>query len=143
MRRQSSPRYAARACLLLLLSIGVPLAGAEKSGPARSPGDWPEWGGSSLRNNVSDAKDLPHEWDPGRFDFRTGQWQGESAQHIKWVARLGSESYGSPVISGGKLFCATNNGGGYLERYPADVDLGCLLAFSQADGTFLWQHSAE
>ena len=143
MRRESPPRYAIRACLLLLLSIGVPVVGAEKSGSDRSPADWPEWGGSSLRNNVSDAQDLSHEWDPGRFDFRTGRWKGESAQHIKWVARLGSESYGSPVISGGMLFCATNNGAGYLERYPADVDLGCLLAFSQADGSFLWQHSVE
>ena len=28
------------------------------------------------------------------------------------------------------MFCATNNGAGYLKRYPATVDLGCLLCFS-------------
>ena len=143
MRREAPARYDIRAGLLVILLAGVPVAGAEESGPARSPDDWPQWGGSSLRNNVSEAANIPAEWDPGRFDFRTGQWQGESAENIKWVAKLGSESYGSPVISGGKVFCATNNGSGYLERYPEDVDLGCLLAFSQADGQFLWQHSAE
>ena len=29
------------------------------------------------------------------------------------------------------------------KRYPADVDLGCLLCFDDADGKFLWQHSSE
>lgn len=143
MRREAPTRYDIRACLLLILLVGVPVTGAEESGSAGSPADCAQWGGSSLRNNVSKAANIPAEWDPGRFDFRTGQWQGESAENIKWVAKLGSESYGSPVISGGKVFCATNNDSGYLRRYPADVDLGCLLAFSQADGRFLWQHSAE
>jgi outer membrane protein assembly factor BamB len=92
---------------------------------------------------VSPATGLPAKWDVGRFDRRTGQWLGESAKNVKWVARLGSESYGSPLIAGGKLFCATNNEAGYTARYPAKVDLGCLLAFQQADGAFLWQYSAE
>ena len=34
---------------------------------------------------------------------------------------------------------ATNNAAGYLARYPAGVDLGCLLAFRRSDGGFLWQ----
>lgn len=115
---------------------------------AAQPGDtakesWLQWGGSSERNNVSGAKDLATEWNVGEFDATTGQWQRESAKHIKWVARLGSESYGSPVIAAGKAFCATNNGAGYLKRYPASVDLGCLLAFRQDNGQFLWQFSSE
>ena len=106
--------------------------------------DWPQWGGSPARNNVAEAAaGLPWEWDVGRFDYRSGQWQSESAKNIRWVARLGSESYGSPVIAGGKVFCATNNGAGLLARYPAKVDLGCLLAFDAADGRFLWQFSSE
>ncbi|HEX7447428.1 MAG TPA: PQQ-binding-like beta-propeller repeat protein, partial [Pirellulales bacterium] len=52
-------------------------------------------------------------------------------------------SYGNPVVADGKVFVGTNNGGGYLKRYPADVDLGCLLCFDEADGHFLWQHSSE
>ncbi len=47
------------------------------------------------------------------------------------------------MIAGGKAFIGTNNGGGRLLRYPATVDLGCLLCFRAADGEFLWQHSSE
>lgn len=104
---------------------------------------WPQWGGSAARNSVSDARHLPYEWTVGEFDPQSGAWLSGNAKNIRWVAQLGSESYGSPVIAQGKVFCATNNGGGRLARYPAEVDLGVLLCFQQADGQFLWQHSCE
>ena len=63
--------------------------------------------------------------------------------NIKWVARLGSQTYGNPVVAGGRVWVGTNNGAGYLKRYPADVDLGCLLCFDESDGRFLWQASSE
>jgi len=105
--------------------------------------DWPQWGGSPARNNTPDGKNIPVEWNVGKFDHQTGRWLGDSANNVLWVARLGSRTYGSPVVSGGKIFCATNNGAGYLKRYPADVDLGCLLCFRQGDGRFGWQLSRE
>ncbi len=37
----------------------------------------------------------------------------------------------------------SNNGAGYLARYPASIDLGVLLCFDEKDGKFLWQHSNE
>lgn len=117
--------------------------GQDQRREAVSGGEWAQWGGSPCRNNAPQATNLPARWNVGEFDHRTGEWSAASAKNIKWVARLGSESYGSPVISGGKVFCATNNGAGYLDRYPASVDLGCLLAFAQSDGRFLWQHSSE
>ena len=30
-----------------------------------------------------------------------------------------------------------------MKRYPANVDLGCLLCFDEKTGKFLWQHSSE
>jgi len=105
--------------------------------------EWPQWGGSPARNNAPDEKNLPTEWDVGDFDYKTGRWISDSAKNILWVARLGSQSYGTPVIAGGRIFCATNNGAGYLPRYPAEVDLGCLLCFRQSDGRFGWQLSRE
>jgi len=107
------------------------------------PAEWPQWGGSPARNNAPDEKNLPTEWNVGDFDYKTGRWLSDSAENILWVARLGSQSYGTPVIAGGKVFCATNNGAGYLQRFPADVDLGCLLCFRQKDGRFGWQLSRE
>ncbi len=105
--------------------------------------DWNQWGGSPIRNNVSPAKNIPAEWSPGEFDATTGAWQPETSENVAWVAPLGSQSYGNPVVAGGKAFVGSNNGKGWLQRYPAEVDLGCLLAFDITDGSFLWQDSSE
>ena len=111
--------------------------------PAPDTGEWPQWGGSPARNNASFGKDIPVTWDLGKFDQKTNRWLGSPDRQVRWVARLGSETYGSPVVADGKVFCGTNNGAGYLARYPANVDLGCLLCFHAANGRFLWQHSCE
>ena len=113
-------------------------------GPANQGrhGDWPQWGGSPSRNNVSQAIGLPSRWDVGKMDRATGRWTGASRE-IRWAARLGSECYTTPVVSDSRVFCATNNDGAYLARHPASVDLGVLLCFDRAGGRFLWQHSAE
>jgi outer membrane protein assembly factor BamB len=109
--------------------------------PARSA-DWPQWGGSPARNNASPAKGLPVRWDVGKTDSKSARWLGSPDKQILWVAHLGSESYATPVVSGDKVFCATDNAG-YSPRYPASVDLGCLVAFARKDGSFLWQLSRE
>ncbi|MFM7184801.1 MAG: PQQ-binding-like beta-propeller repeat protein [Planctomycetota bacterium] len=105
--------------------------------------EWNQWGGSPSRNNVPQAANLPLEWAPGEFDPDTGAWDPKTAKNVAWVAALGSQSYGNPVIADGKAFVGTNNGKGWLERYPPAVDLGCLLAFDAKDGSFLWQDSSE
>ena len=94
------------------------------------------------RNNVSPAKGLAVEWSVGQFDRNTDQWLGKGSKNIRWAARLGKDGFGSPIVAAGKVFCASNNEAGYLPRYPAAVDLGCLLCFDRASGRFLWQHSA-
>ncbi|MHB8957403.1 MAG: outer membrane protein assembly factor BamB family protein [Pirellulaceae bacterium] len=93
--------------------------------------DWPQWGGSPSRNNVPEGKGLPVNW-----DINTGE-------NIKWSVGLGSETYGNPVVANGKVYVGTNNGAGYLERYPNRIDLGVLLCFEEETGKFLWQHSSE
>ena len=111
--------------------------------PAVTAAEWNQWGGSPQRNNTPVAEGLPVEWEPGEFDFDTGVWDSASSENVLWVAPLGSQSYGNPVVAGGKVFVGTNNGKGWLDRYPAATDLGCLLAFDVADGSFLWQDSSE
>lgn len=93
--------------------------------------DWPQWAGSHYRNNVTDQEGVPTEWDV------------TEGKNVRWSMELGSETYGNPVIANGLVYVGTNNGAGYLERYPSDVDLGVLLCFDEKDGTFLWQHSNE
>jgi len=121
-------------------SVSLALVTMALAAPAA---DWNQWGGSPQRNNTPQAMNLPVEWAPGEFDFDTGAWKPETSQNVLWAAALGSQSYGNPVVAGGKVFVGTNNGKGWLERYPAATDLGCLLAFDVKDGSFLWQDSSE
>ncbi len=95
------------------------------------PGDWPQWGGSPSRNNTPGGKNIATKWDT------------KSGENIKWVAQLGSQTYGNPVVANGHVYVGSNNGAGYLKRYPAKVDLGVLLCFDESTGDFLWQHSSE
>ncbi len=128
--------------LLLLGVCGVGLGAREPASAADTAAAWPQWGGTPARNNVAEAGRLPVRWDVGKRDRKSGQWSG-ATKEIRWVARLGSECYSTPVVAGGRVFCGTNNHAAYLARYPASVDLGCLLCFEVADGRFLWQHSVE
>jgi hypothetical protein len=58
--------------------------------------DWPQWGGSSSRNNVASVAGLPQSWKCGSFDRKTGAWDARGAENIRWVAKLGSQGYASP-----------------------------------------------
>ncbi|WP_425615652.1 PQQ-binding-like beta-propeller repeat protein [Anatilimnocola sp. NA78] len=112
--------------------------------PVVKKGDWGQWGGTSMRNNVPVTDiEVPLEFAPGTFDRKTGEWQKSKAKNIKWVATLGSQTYGNTVVGSGKVLLGTNNSNGYIKRYPGDTDLGCLVCFDEKDGKFLWQHSSE
>ena len=134
----------ALSCGMIALAFGTDVRSADKAAPNPTaetlqwiskmkvkPHDWPMWGGSPSRNNTPDGKNIATEW-----DTKTGK-------NIKWVAQLGSQTYGNPVVANGKVYVGTNNGAGYLKRYPAKLDLGCLVCFDEATGKFLWQHSSE
>ncbi|MSR56680.1 MAG: serine/threonine protein kinase [Planctomycetaceae bacterium] len=95
------------------------------------PDDSPQFGLSYYRNNVTAASNIPTTWDTA------------SGKNVKWTAKLGSQTYSSPVIANGKVFVGSNNGSGYIKRYPSRVDLGVMLCFDAETGKFLWQHSNE
>src|SRR3954449_3473110 len=88
-------------------------------------GDWPMWGGTPDRNMVSNMKGLPTSWDV------------KTKKNVKWVAELGSQAYGNPVVASGMIFVGTNNEG---PRDPnVKGDKGVLMAFRESDGQFMWQ----
>jgi outer membrane protein assembly factor BamB len=124
-------------------AAGKPAAAEAPSDADKPNVDWPQWGGSAQRNNTPVGKDIPTEWEIGEFDYKTGAWDPTDAKNIKWVAKLGSQTYGNPVVSNGKIFVGTNNGGEWIKRYKPGTDLGCMLAFDIKDGKFLWQHTTE
>ncbi len=105
-------------------------------------GDWPMLGGSPHRNNTA-AGSVPDHWKAGDIERRTRRWLNDEAQNVRWVAKIGTQSFGSPVIANGKVYVAGNNGAAHLARFPANVDLGCMFCFSEKDGQLLWQYSSH
>src|SRR3954464_4068130 len=93
-------------------------SGRTKSNAATA--DWAQWGGSPVRNNTPEGHNIPTTWNIGKIDYRTGTWDKSTAKNVKWVAKLGSQSYGNPVVGDGKVFMGTNNGAGHLKRFPPD-----------------------
>src|SRR5262245_51370966 len=118
-------RPAALMCALLLLTVAVYCLAPSASASDPGTGDWPMWGGTPDRNMVSNMKGLPTSWDV------------KTKKNIKWVAQLGSQSYGNVVVSGGMVFVGTNNEG--LRDPKITGDKGVLMAFRESDGQFMWQ----
>src|SRR6188508_2159351 len=113
-----------RTALISAAAIAVAFAGAVRIGASDpNTGDWPMWGGTPDRNMISSAKGLPTEWDV------------KTKKNVKWVAELGSQSYGNPVVAGGMVFVGTNN---EKARDPQQGgDRGVLMAFRESTGEFL------
>lgn len=94
---------------------------------AGDPGtnSWPMWGGTPDRNMVSSMKGVPSKWDVAK------------KENIKWVAQLGSQSYGNPTVGGGVILVGTNNES--LKDPKIKGDKGVLMAFRESDGSFMYQ----
>src|SRR5262245_5955973 len=80
-------------------------------------GDWPMWGGTPDRNMISNMKGLPTTWDL------------KTKKNVKWVAELGSQTYGNAVVAGGTVFVGTNNEG--LRDPKITGDKGIVMAFRE------------
>jgi outer membrane protein assembly factor BamB len=114
-----------RAILLALICLPISLWVLFASDPGT--GDWPMWGGTADRNMLSVMKGIPTTWDL------------KTKKNVKWMAQLGSQSYGNPVVAGGQVYAGTNN---ELVRNPKEPgDRGVLMCFRESDGKFLWQQA--
>src|SRR4051794_35721403 len=87
--------------------------------------DWPMWLQTPDRHNVATETGAPTDWDV------------ESNKNIKWSAKLGSYSFGNPIVTGGLVIVGTNNEG---RRDPkVQGDASCLMIFDEKTGKFLYQ----
>ncbi len=118
-----------RTTFLWIPTAGLCWLGAVVMASDPGTGAWPMWGGTPDRNMVSQMRGAPVDWDI------------ETKKNIVWVAALGSQTYGNPVVSGGKVFVGTNNEALRDPNQPGDR--GVLAAFRESDGAFLWQHASE
>jgi outer membrane protein assembly factor BamB len=90
-----------------------------------SADDQPQWGQRHSRNMVSGETGLPEIFDPA------------TGKNIKWVAPLGSETYATPVVAGGRVLIGTNNNNPRDARHRGDRCV--LLCLDEKDGSLCWQ----
>ena len=93
-------------------------------GPAHAA-DCPQWGQRYSRNMVSAETGLPASVDP------------DTGQNVKWVVPLGTQTYSTPIVAGGKVFIGTNNENPRDPRHQGDR--GILLCLNEDDGSLCWQ----
>ena len=92
--------------------------------PARAA-DQPQWGQAWSRNMVSAERGLPDTFDPA------------TGRNLKWTAKLGTETHGTPIVAGGRVNVGTNNGEPRDPKHQGDR--GVLMCFDERDGHLLWQ----
>lgn len=106
----------------------------KNTGQVQSTADsWVMYGGNPDRNMVNTkVKALPVEWNI------------EDKTNIKWVADLGSKSYGGPLVAGGKVIIGTNNQKPRDKQFTENgkpIDMGIVMGFDEKAGGFLWQQA--
>jgi outer membrane protein assembly factor BamB len=111
-------------------------------GPGVPGQDWPQWGGTPARNMYATARGLPDHFTPsrgGRIEFQANSdaVDRRSVTNLRWVAKLGSQSYGNVTVAKGKVFIGTNNEPPRDPRHGGDRSI--LLCFEEKTGEFLWQ----
>ena len=125
---------------LILTPLASALAATLYALPAsarQGPGDWPMWGHDESRSMVSNQTGLPATFVAGEFKGITDEIDMATTENIKWIAKLGSQSYGNPTISGGKVFVGTNNDSPRDPRFKGDRSV--LYCFDEATGAYLWE----
>ena len=82
------------------------------------PGDWPQWGGWTGRNNTPRGREHPHRMGHRR-PARTSMVRAARLADLRQPGRRQRQGVTS----------ARTTAHGYLSAIPNDVDLGCLLCF--------------
>lgn len=104
--------------------------------------DWPEWGGRAERNMYSPATGLPSVFTTGKtadvkINPDTEVVDRSNLQNVKWVAKIGSQSYGNVTVAHGRVFIGTNNEPPHDPRHPGDRSI--LLCLDEQTGELHWQ----
>ncbi len=87
--------------------------------------DSAQWGAAWSRNMISSEKNLPDSFGP-----KTGK-------NIKWTAKLGTQTFSTPIVAGGRVYIGTNNEEPRDPKHKADS--GVLMCFDEQDGKLLWR----
>ena len=95
------------------------------------------WGRNLSRNMVSPDTGLPTAFDAGKQRDDGTIDPSTVSRNVKWVAKLGTQSYGNPTIADGRIFIGTNNAWPHF-REDLTGDYAVLLCLDQQTGKRLW-----
>ncbi|HHH76445.1 MAG TPA: pyrrolo-quinoline quinone [Phycisphaerae bacterium] len=116
----------------LLAALVVVLAGPVET----SAQDWSQWGGSTGRNMVCTKGEFPVNFIPGRLDGQ-GRIDPATTRNVAWVAKLGTHTYGNPVVAEGRVLVGVNDAALRDSRFKRTKG-GMLLCFDEKSGKRLW-----
>ena len=99
--------------------------------------DWPMLGRDGTRNAVSAETGAPTIWSPEQHR-RKGDSLNRAPHGIRWTAPLGSQSFSSPVVSGGLAWIGSDN---MRPGIKAGEEYHSVLAcFRVADGQRVYEY---
>lgn len=117
-------------CILGALCGSFPAIG-------QGPADWPQWGRNATRNMVAPVTGLPADIEPGEFKGDSDDIDPETTKNVKWIAKLGSQSYGNPTVADGRVYVGTNNDVPRDKRFVGDRS--CVYCLDEKTGDLIWQ----
>ncbi|MEM7307792.1 MAG: PQQ-binding-like beta-propeller repeat protein [Planctomycetota bacterium] len=126
------PPYVAAAALAAALSPSVAALS-----PSVAAQDWPMWGRDASRNMTTEVSGLPGNFVAGDFIGATDEIDPTTTQNVKWIAKLGSQSYGNPTVADGRVYVGTNNDVPRDERFEGDRS--CVYCLDEETGELIWQ----
>lgn len=88
---------------------------------------------------VCEETDLPESFVPGRKDPKGTTIDLATTENVKWVAKLGSNAYGNPTVSNGKVFVGTDDLTLLADSRFSRTKGGLLKCFDEESGALLWQ----
>lgn len=100
--------------------------------------EWPTWGGDPGRNMASRETGVPDTFEPGRKRRDRLGFDPSTARNVRFIARLGSENYSSPVVAGGRVFIGTNDEDLDDPRIEPTRG-GVLLCLAERTGQPVWR----
>lgn len=116
---------------LLLFTLSLPAVAGES--------DWPQWGRQPSKNMVAGPMKLPLTFQAGQFIGATDKIDMATTENVRWIAKLGSQSYGNPTVADGRVYVGTNNDSPRDARFVGDR---CVVyCFDEKSGEMLWMYN--
>ena len=100
--------------------------------------DWTQWGRTPSRNMTSPETGISADFSPGKYQRGTDTIDPATTRNVKWIVKLGSQSYGNPTVANGRVYVGTNNEGNTDPRFTGK-DFSILKCLDEKTGNTLWQ----